>query len=654
MRHSVSFIKFADVKVPVLRELPNKGWVLFGEDNKFPNMLLNMFNKSSKHNGIVLGKVNYIVGKGFDEVVQANPYENCNEILKKACLDIEVFGGCYLEIQYNAAGSIGAFYHVPYQKVRSSKDNTQFYIKDWDSLKKNDEPKVFAAYNPNEDVKLLRNQTQILYYKEYRPGIETYSYPGYMGALNAIQTDIEISKYHLSTITNGMFASKMISFFEGIPTEEEKREIEKGFKSKFTGSENAGNIVLNFGKDPNKRPQLDDLSSTELDKHFDILAKSVQTEIFSGHQITSPMLFGVKTEGQLGGRSEIRDAYEIFKNTYVNDKQQALELLFKEVTGKDHKIIPVEPIGFEFSESTLLQIAPKKWLLEKIGIDANQYPEIAQPEVVAPTTSAPVNENLKNLSGRQWQSLTRIIRKFEKGEITQEQAKLLLKSSLGLNDDEVNTMLSIDNEVQEFSSHEKDELLLAEFAKCGVSKNDYMIVKQSRFVFAKDQEFNEVNQLEANVLDLLRKDKRITPEVIAETLDLEVDSVKEILKRLVSEGRIKINIKTVGEDEVIERTLTEPLKTQTDKKPETLNFKILYSYEWKTGFGESDKDTRRDFCARLQDLNKLWSRSEIETMSRRLGYSVWERGGGWYTESDGSRSKSCRHQWVSNVVMKKK
>ena len=598
MRHSVSFIKFADVKVPVMKELPNKGWVLFGDDNKFPNMLLNMFNKSSKHNGIVLGKVNYITGKGFDEVLQANPYENCNEILKKACLDIEVFGGCYLEIQYNAAGTIGAFYHVPYQKVRSSKDNTQFYVKDWDSLKKNDEPKVFSAYNPKLEVNLLRNQTQILYYKEYRPGVETYSYPGYMGALNAIQTDIEISKYHLSTITNGMFASKMISFFEGIPTEEEKREIEKGFKSKFTGSENAGNIVLNFGKDPNKRPQLDDLSSTELDKHFDILSKSVQQEIFCGHQVVSPMLFGIRIEGQLGGRSEIRDAYEIMKSTYVNDKQQALELLFAEVTGKEHKIIPVEPIGFEFSEQTLLQIAPKKWLLEKIGIDASLYPEIAQTDVQpTQTQQAIVNENLKNLSGRQWQSLTRIIRKFEKGEISQEQAKLLLKSSLGLNDDEVNTMLAIDNEVQEFSSHEKDELLLAEFAKCGESKNDYLIVKSSKFVFGKET-FADVTQIETNVLDLLRKDKRITPEVIAETLDLEVDSVKEILKRLAGEGRISIKIKTVGQDEVIERTLTEPLKQQTDKKPETLNFKILYSYE-----GPED-DRNRDFCARLLEMNK--------------------------------------------------
>jgi DNA-binding Lrp family transcriptional regulator len=648
MQSRISFIKFADVKVPVMKELPNKGWVLFGEDNKFPNMLLNMFNKSSKHNGIVLGKVNYIIGKGFDNVTQANAYENSNEILKKLSLDIEVFGGCYIEVQYNELGKIGAYYHVPYHKVRSSKDNTQFFVKDWESYKKNDEPKVFAAYNPNEDVSMLKNQTQILYYKEYRPGVETYSYPGYMGALNAIQTDIEISKYHLSTITNGMFASKMISFFEGIPTEEEKREIEKGFKNKFTGSENAGNIVLNFGKDPNKRPQMDDLSSTDLDKHFDILAKSIQQELFSGHQVVSPMLFGVRVEGQLGGRSEIREAYEIFKATYANDKQQALELLFKEITGVEAKIVPVEPIGFEFSEATLLQIAPKKWLLEKIGIDPNQYPEVAISENV-PSASAPVNENLKNLSGRQWQSLTRIIRKFEKGEISQEQAKLLLKSSLGLNDEEVNTMLAIDNQPMEFSSQEKDELWLNALSECGVSKHDFLIVKSSRFNFAKHESFADVTQIETNVLDLIRKDKRITPEVIAETLELEVDSVKEILKRLESEGRISAKVTKVGQDEIIERKLSEPLSKQSELKPETLGFRIMYSYEWRSGFGASDKPTRREFCARLQDMNKLWSRADIETWSRRLGYSVWDRGGGWW-----GNSKQCRHEWRRVVVMEKR
>lgn len=652
MQNRVSFIKFADVKVPLMKEVPNKGWVLFGEDNKYPDMLLNMLNKSSKHNGIVLGKVNYIVGNGFEQKIQANKYEGCNEILKKICLDIEIFGGCYIEVQYNELGKKAAIYHVPYNKVRSSKDNTQFFIKDWTSYKKNDEPKVFSAYNPNLDPKLLKNQTQILYYKEYRPGVETYTYPGYMGALNAIQTDIEVSKYHLSTITNGMFASKMISFFEGIPTEEEKREIEKGFKNKFTGSENAGNIVLNFGKDPNKAPKLDDLSSTELDKHFDILAKSIQQEIFAGHQITSPMLFGIKTEGQLGGRAELREAYEIFKLTYANDKQQAIEMLFSELFGIDMKIIPLEPISIEFSENILLQIAPKKWLLEKAGIDISQYPEAVQPEPasgqVGSQLGGQVNENLKNLTGRQYQSLTRIIRKYEKGEITEVQAKLLLKSSLGLSDEEVNVMLSIDNETQEFSAQEKDELLLAEFASCGEPKKDFLIVQTKRAHSFTSHQFNEVTQIETNVLDLIRKDKRITPEVIAETLDLEVDSVNEILKRLESEGRISSKVATVGQDEIIERKLSEPLGKQSNLKPETLNFKIMYSYE-------GPQDSRnRPFCAKLMELDRLYSRADIERISMRLGYSVWDRRGGWWTQPDGTRSKSCRHEWKQNIVMTKK
>ena len=674
MQNRVSFIKFADVKVPVMKELPNKGWVLFGEDNKFPNTLLNMYNKSSKHNGIVLGKVNYIIGKGFKEQIQANKYESVNEILKKTCIDIEVFGGCYLEVQYNELGKIAAVYHVPYNRVRSNKDNTQFFVKDWDSYKKGEEPIVFSAYNPNQDPKLLKNQTQILYYKEYRPGVQTYTYPGYMGALNAIQTDIEVSKYHLSTITNGMFASKMISFFEGIPTEEEKREIEKGFKNKFTGSENAGNIVLNFGKDPAKAPRLEDLSSTELDKHFDILSKSIQQEIFAGHQITSGMLFGIKTEGQLGGRSEMRDAYEIFKLTYANDKQQAIEMLFTDLFGVEMKMIPLDPLPIEFSENVIVQFAPKRWILDKLGIDPNEYPEINVPATDAstPVESAPVNENLKNLSGRQWQSLTRIIRKFEKGEISQAQAKLLLKSSLGLSDEEVNTMLSIDNESMQFNSNEEQELLLSEFSACGVNKNDYLIVKRSKFIFADDQ-FKFLSQLELNVLDLIKKDKLIKPETIADVLDIELPAVLSILDKLEEEGKIQRKPKKIGEDIASQTIILLPISEQIIQdqkekikeakqtqpgatpiipklKPETLNFKILYDYVLKSGVeGGEVIDTTRDFCRRLIAMNKLWSRAEIESMSRRMGYSVFDRGGGWW-----GKSKSCRHEWESVIVMQKK
>jgi len=650
MHPNISFIKFADVKLPEMVELPGKGYVQFGEDNLYPNMLLEKLNKSSKHNGIVLGKVNYIIGNGISykdnsqQELVPNKNETINDLLKKVSTDIEIFGGVYLELHYNALGNVGAVYHVPYHKVRTNKDNTQYYIKDWTQSTRT-QPEIVAAYNP-----AVKEGKQILFYKEYRPGLEVYSYPGYIGALNWIEIDIELSKYHLSTIKNGMFSSKLINFNEGKPSPEEQQVVETKFKKKFTGSENAGGIVLSFSDDPAKAPTVLDLSNTDLDKHFDILNKTTEQQIFVGHQVTSPILFGIKSEGQLGGRTEMRDSFEIFKTTYVNDKQRALEGLFTEISNLfgmqgEMVIAPIEPISFEFSEATIKEFAPKAWILEKLGIDLTKYPEAAQPNVqpTAAQPSAQVNENLKNLTGRQWQGVNRIIRNFEKGRINKEQAKLLLKSSLGLSDDEINVMLSIDNDM-EFSAQDNDELLLAEFAAHGESKDNFnVIASRGRFNFQE-----ELTQAEVNILDLIKKDKRITPEVIGKALKMPVDEVTDIIKNLVESKLIVATVKKVGIDEIIERTMPEPLSELTDKKPRTFEQRIMYSYE-------GPKDSRnRDFCRRLLDMDKFFSRSDIETMSARLGYSVWDRRGGWWTKPSGEHSPSCRHRWVQNFVIRKK
>jgi DNA-binding Lrp family transcriptional regulator len=650
MHPNISFIKFADVKLPEMVELPGKGYVQFGEDNLYPNMLLEKLNKSSKHNGIVLGKVNYIIGNGISyknesaKELVPNKNETINDLLKKVSTDIEIFGGVYLELHYNALGNVGAVYHVPYHKVRTNKDNTQYYIKDWTQSTRT-QPEIVAAYNP-----AVKEGKQILFYKEYRPGLEVYSYPGYIGALNWIEIDIELSKYHLSTIKNGMFSSKLINFNEGKPSPEEQQVVETKFKKKFTGSENAGGIVLSFSDDPAKAPTVLDLSNTDLDKHFDILNKTTEQQIFVGHQVTSPILFGIKSEGQLGGRTEMRDSFEIFKTTYVNDKQRALEVLFTEISDLfgmqgEMVIAPIEPISFEFSEATIKEFAPKAWILEKLGIDLTKYPEAAQPSVqpIGAQPSAQVNENLKNLTGRQWQGVNRIIRNFEKGRINKEQAKLLLKSSLGLSDDEINVMLSIDNDM-EFSAQDNDELMLAEFAAHGESKDNYnVIASRARYNFQE-----ELTQAEVNILDLIKKDKRITPQVIGRALKMPIEEVEDIIANLLEGGLIIAAVKKVGIDEIIERTMPEPLSELTDKKPRTYEQKIMYSYE-------GPKDSRnRDFCRRLLDMDKFFSRSDIETMSARLGYSVWDRRGGWWTKPSGEHSPSCRHRWVQNFVIRKK
>lgn len=648
----VKFIQFADIKVPKLTESKGELSIMkFGEKNLFPNELLQMFNKSAKHNAIVLGKVNYITGQGFGEVKsRPNIYETWDELLKKAALDIELFGGCYLEAHWNKEGKVGAWFLVPYHKVRSNKDNTQFTVKDWTSLSRNEEKETIAAFNPK-----VPEGKQILFYKEYRPGFETYTLPGYLGSLNYIQTDIEISKYHLSTISNGMFASKMINFFQGLPTEEEQDKIDKGLKNKFTGAENAGSIMVTYNDDPEKAPTVLDLSATDLDKHFDILNKTVQQEIFAGHQITSPMLFGIKTEGQLGGRTEMREAYEIFKSTYCNDKQQNIERLFTEMAGlmgakQEMKITAVEPIGIDFTEAIYKEFAPREWIIEKMGIDLTKYPSTA-PQVNpdgAPVVEGMVNDNLKNLTGRQQQQLLRIVRLFTKGQLTKEQAALQLKA-FGLTDQDINDYLGLDGDPNtddaKFSSQDEDDRMFIEFSNHGEDKSKFDIIKKRKvFSFADEM----VTELEAEVLDLIKKDKRITAEVIAETLQMETGAVNKVIERLEQEGRLTAKAKRIGQDVIVERTLTEPLSKITDEKPRTTSFKIMYGYD-------GPQDSRnRPFCARMMQLNRLYTRAEIETISRRLGYSVFDRRGGWYhNPSTDSTTPYCRHTWASFVTIKR-
>jgi hypothetical protein len=131
-----------------------------------------------------------------------------------------------------------------------------------------------------------------------------------------------------------------------------------------------------------------------------------------------------------------------------------------------------------------------------------------------------------------------------------------------------------------------------------------------------------------------------------------------VIKKLIDDGHIQPKQYTIGkgidENVITEHTLTEPLKDIIEKiKPQTTELLIRYSYEWIQGFSKSDIGTSRPFCVALLDANKVYSRSEIESMSARLGYSVWDRKGGWWND-DGRISESCRHQWVSNIVTRKK
>lgn len=650
-------LKFADSKIPVFKETRNKDYIRYGEDNKYPEYLTYLFNKSAKHNAIITGKAKFIFGDGYEngDMTVNRLGESLNDISKKALLDVEIYGGFYLEIVWNRSRRIQEIYHVDFTTIRVGKEGGFFYKDDWGKWTNDEQP--IPAFDPNVPI-----GTQIYSYMEYRPMAKYYPLPGYIGCNNYIETDIEVGKFYLSSIRNGMMPSKMIQFFKGEPSTDKKREIEARFAQKFAGAENAGKFIMVFNDlKADKGVQVDDLSGTELDKMFIELNKTVQQEIFSGHGVTNPMLFGIKTEGQLGGATELKTSYEIFVNTYAKPKADAFDkelmyLLSYSVWPGEYDLQQTDPVGLQFDVKDFLDIIPEEYVLEKLGIP-KEY-------ATTPTSAVGeqmVNENLKNLTGKQNQSLNRIVREYKKGIKTESVARALLKSSLGLDDELINLLLDI-KPVQlskEFSLEE----VIGMFDSCGDSKKDYEILRSKKVVFseaeaAADEEVYkeafktyDITATEDAILTMIKKDERITPEVIARSIGETVAYVRSKIDSLVKRGYLETTVEKIGLDEIIKRNIPKSLDITappTRREVPLTQIMVRYSYEVKPNVGPEIIPTTRPFCIKMIELDRLYSRADIEKISQRLGYSVFERKGGYW----GPR-KECRHRWVSHIVVKK-
>jgi len=624
---NIVFLKFADSNIPEFKEMKGKQWVLFGEDNLYPDYLVKLYNKSPKHNAIINGKITYILGGGFystvvsDEVTKAierfnSAGESLNDIAKKCAIDCELFGGFYLNIIPDRMGNIAEIYHLDYSRVRANEDcSTFFYKNNWSNGREN--AKHYPAFNKN--IK----RASIFMYKQYRPSLRTYSLPGYIGAINYIESDIEVSKHTFNNAKTGFTPSKLIQLFTGEPSPEQQRDTTKRFENKFTGADGS-KIILAYHSDVNRKILVDDLGTSDLTKEdFKGVDELITQNIFAGHEVTTPILFGIQEPGKLGARNELRVAYEIFQNTYAAAKQKNLEKVFNFIASLKGiqtplYIRPLDPVGIDFSDQSLIAAAPRSWVLEKMGIDTNKYTDapIGNKGLTSPALRVEVgnnsntdqkdstNDNIKNLTAKQHQQLTRIIREFTKKKLTKQAASVLLKSGLGLNDEEISQVLGIDEFFKEYSEEDVAQM----FEEVGDKHEDFQLVYSKEVAFLSDKECSdfEMDYFSSQLL----KDKELFKED---------GGLLSVIKKL-------------------------PV------------IKILYTYEKKPGVaGAAILPTTRPFCEKLVTLSqtKYFSRADIEAISERVGYSVWDRRGGFWKHKNGDTTAYCRHIWKANIVIKK-
>ena len=394
MASNIIYVKLNAYEIPEFKENKGKEWISYGADNNFPNLLLDMYDNAPKHRAILDGKADLIAGKGWNvnnkalSVLNAakliqftqtiNPSESLYELTKKISLDLELFGGFYIQAIWNNLRTDFDLYHVDFSKIRTNKTQDKFFFSnDWKAYNQSSDKTGFKEIEKFDPEK---KTSGIFYYKSYRPNQGVYPLPGYVAALKYIEIEKEIANFHLNNIKNGFVGGTLISFNNGQPTLEEQKEIEKQIKNKHTGTDNAGGVVLVFSEGKDKEPSVIPLRSNDFDKAFEVLNKTVTQEIFTGHRITSGQLFGIDGESAFA-RNVIRDASEFFQNTYVTPKQQTLEGVindFANLLNIDGKlnIIPLEIIGVDYSEALIQAVIPiellRKKVAERLGIDLNE------------------------------------------------------------------------------------------------------------------------------------------------------------------------------------------------------------------------------------------------------------------------------------------
>lgn len=320
--------------IPLPKEKAVRGYdfMTWGDDNHYPDFLYDQYLNCASLQSLINGAVDYILGDGIN-ILNGTHFPNLIEVFSKCVEDYVIFGGCAINVIRDKAGIPREIYWLDVRKVRlNDKSDVFYYSEDW-----------HKSYGRVDCIKLPKfkkdsSEPSSIIYLKRKQSRGVYPVPMWAAAIKSVVTEIEISKYHLNEILNNFSASAIINFNNGVPSDEDKDEIERAVSEKFTSSENAGRFMLTFNDNKDNAVTVERISSDNFDQRYSALASRVRSEIFTSFR-ANPNLFGLPTENLGFNNEEYESAFKLFNRTVIRPIQRDLIALFKDL-GTEIEIIP--------------------------------------------------------------------------------------------------------------------------------------------------------------------------------------------------------------------------------------------------------------------------------------------------------------------------
>jgi hypothetical protein len=312
-------------------KVDRKGWVSFGDDNLFPMYLRELSQTSPTHGALIKAIGDMIAGKG----VSSEQYQSeldalyIDTVVYGCAHDYKLHGGFYIEVIWsNDRSVISKINHIPFEECRIAVDQDDesevgvYHSPDWSNLrKKKNAPAFIPKFNP---LTKMEHPVQVYWCFTYT-GSQIYPRPDYWSAVNAIETDRLISIFQCNLLSNGMFPSTVVNFYNGQATPEQKMALMRDWENKLTGASNAAKVMFFFNEREAQKTEIEAFPISDLDKQFDMINSQTQEKIITAHRIVTPLLVGLRSGTGFGSnKDEMATGLEILTNQVIEPAQRKI------------------------------------------------------------------------------------------------------------------------------------------------------------------------------------------------------------------------------------------------------------------------------------------------------------------------------------------
>lgn len=233
--------------------------------------------------------------------------------------------------------------------VRQSFDKKKFHLTPLDPrFVRTNEDKSKFAYSEQEG---FRNKIE---YPAFGIGVDgssilyigvndlehPYSLPIWSSALKEVSILKKVADYHNNSMDNGFMGTYIINMNNGMPSPEDKAEIERLVNKKFCGSDNAGRVLISFNDGKDNEASLQSLSTEDTSNRYGDLIRSCKEALFTSFRASS-QLFGCP-DGSETALTATEYSYKL--SLFI---QFCLSPICRKVQGKlsDFGVVLKDPMG---------------------------------------------------------------------------------------------------------------------------------------------------------------------------------------------------------------------------------------------------------------------------------------------------------------------